>query len=59
MSLFYHIATERASSASPCVLVDYARLRDGGLVSYWLPVNQIELKESKAIVNAFCEIFPD
>jgi hypothetical protein len=37
----------------------YERLRDGGLASYWLPVIQIELTESKAIVKAFCEVFPD
>ena len=35
------------------------RLRDGGVVTYWLPVNQLWLSESKAIMRAFCDVFSD
>jgi len=35
------------------------RLRDGGLVSYWLPVFQLSLEETSAVVNAFCNVFDD
>lgn len=35
------------------------RLRDGGVVTYWLPVNQLWLSETKAIMRGFCDVFPD
>jgi hypothetical protein len=35
------------------------RLAPGGLVTYWLPVNQLLLRDSQAIVGAFCGAFPD
>jgi predicted membrane-bound spermidine synthase len=35
------------------------RLRDGGVVTYWLPVNQLWLSETKAIMRGFCDAFPD
>jgi len=35
------------------------RLRAGGVVTYWLPVNQLWLSETKAIIRAFCDAFPD
>ena len=35
------------------------RLREGGVVTYWLPVNQLWLSETKAIIRGFCDAFPD
>lgn len=35
------------------------RLREGGVATYWLPVNQLWLAETKAIMRGFCEAFPD
>ena len=35
------------------------RLREGGLVSYWLPVAQLSLDEASSILNAFCSVFED
>lgn len=35
------------------------RLRDGGVATYWLPVNQLWLSETKAIMRGFCRAFPD
>jgi hypothetical protein len=35
------------------------RLREGGIVTYWLPVYQLDLDESKAITRAFCDVFPN
>jgi spermidine synthase len=35
------------------------RLRDGGVLTYWLPVNQLWLSETKAIMRGFCAAFPD
>jgi predicted membrane-bound spermidine synthase len=35
------------------------RLAPGGLVSYWLPVYQMTVRESKAIVHGFCAVFED
>ncbi len=37
----------------------HARLADGGIFSYWLPVHSLEERETKAIVRAFCDVFPD
>ena len=35
------------------------RLADGGIASYWLPVYQLEVGESKAVIRAFCDAFAD
>ena len=35
------------------------RLREGGIVTYWLPVDQLWLSETKAIMRAFCDVFSD
>jgi spermidine synthase len=35
------------------------RLADGGVVTYWLPVDQLRLRESRSIVRAFCAAFAD
>lgn len=37
----------------------YDRLKENGLVSYWLPVFQLSLEETSSIVNAFCAVFED
>lgn len=37
----------------------HARLNPGGLASYWLPVDQLTLDSSRAILAAFCEVFSD
>jgi predicted membrane-bound spermidine synthase len=36
-----------------------ARLLPGGIVTYWLPVDQLMPADTKAVVGAFCEAFPD
>jgi hypothetical protein len=36
-----------------------ARLTDGGVVTYWLPVHNLLESDAKAIVRAFCEVFDD
>lgn len=35
------------------------RLTEGGIATYWLPVPQLTPTESKAIIKAFCNAFPD
>ena len=35
------------------------RLREGGIVTYWLPVHQIEAGTARAILAAFCNAFDD
>ena len=35
------------------------RLNEGGMVSYWLPVDQLSVQSSQAIAAAFCEVFVD
>jgi len=35
------------------------RLVDGGAATYWLPVNELTLADSKAIIRAFCSVFED
>ena len=35
------------------------RLKPGGLASYWLPVDQLSLESSRAILAAFCAAFED
>lgn len=34
-------------------------LTPGGWASYWLPVDQLSLQSSKAVINAFCSAFAD
>lgn len=35
----------------------YDRLRDGGVVTYWLPVYQLKVEETKSILQGFREVF--
>jgi spermidine synthase len=35
------------------------RLTQGGIVTYWLPVHNILLSDTKAITRAFCDVFVD
>jgi spermidine synthase len=35
------------------------RLADGGIATYWLPVNQLSLADTRAMVAAFCNAFED
>jgi spermidine synthase len=37
----------------------HRRLAPGGVVTYWLPVYQLEVAGAKAIVKGFCEAFSD
>jgi predicted membrane-bound spermidine synthase len=37
----------------------HARLNEGGLVTYWLPVHNLTESDALAIARAFCEIFAD
>jgi spermidine synthase len=34
-------------------------LREGGVVTYWLPIEQLHRSESQAILRAFCDAFRD
>ena len=36
-----------------------SRLRPGGFLTYWLPVHSLEEDDSRAVVRAFCDAFPD
>jgi len=35
------------------------RLAPGGLATYWLPVNQLEPRGARAVIAAWCTVFPD
>jgi len=35
------------------------RLSRGGMVTYWLPVHLLDVAQTKAIVRAFCNVFPN
>lgn len=35
------------------------RLKDGGIVSFWLPIYQVTVDETKAILRAFHNVFPN
>jgi hypothetical protein len=35
----------------------YERLNDGGIITYWLPVYQMEVSDTKAVLKAFCNVF--
>jgi spermidine synthase len=37
----------------------HRRLAPGGIVTYWLPVDQLLLPDTQAILGAFCGAFPD
>lgn len=37
----------------------YDHLSDGGMTSYWLPVNQLFESDAAAIIKAFCNVFSD
>jgi spermidine synthase len=34
-------------------------LSEGGVTTYWLPVEQLQLRETRSIVQGFCAAFPD
>ena len=36
-----------------------SRMRPGGILTYWLPVYQLEPREMRAIVSGFCAVFED
>jgi predicted membrane-bound spermidine synthase len=36
-----------------------SRLAPGGIVTYWLPVDQLLAPDTRAILGAFCDAFPD
>ncbi len=36
-----------------------ARLKEGGIVSFWLPIYQVTVDETKAILRAFHNVFPN
>jgi len=35
------------------------RLKEGGIATFWLPINQLKVEESKAILRAFHNAFPN
>jgi spermidine synthase len=35
------------------------RLKEGGVATFWLPINQLKLEEAKAILHAFHNAFPN
>jgi len=35
------------------------RLEEGGVNSYWLPVHQLTFDDTRAIIRAYCEVFPN
>ncbi len=37
----------------------YDHLSEGGLTTYWLPVYQLRASDSRSIIKAFCNVFPD
>jgi spermidine synthase len=37
----------------------YSRLSDGGVATYWLPVEELEENDARAVVRAFCAAFVD
>ena len=34
-------------------------LNEGGITTYWLPIMDLEAEDTKAIIRAFCDVFPD
>ena len=37
----------------------YDRLNPGGINTYWLPVHNLTEADTKAIIGAYCDVFPD
>jgi spermidine synthase len=37
----------------------YDHLSEGGIVTYWLPVYQLKVSESKSILKGFCNVFKE
>jgi len=37
----------------------YDRLADGGITTYWLPVHNTLMSDTRAIIRAFCDVFED
>jgi spermidine synthase len=37
----------------------HARLREGGVATYWLPVEELDEGDARAVVAAFCAVFAD
>jgi spermidine synthase len=35
------------------------RLNEGGITTYWLPILDLLAEDTKAIIRAFCDVFPD
>ena len=35
-----------------------SRLKEGGIATFWLPINQLKVDEAKAILRAFHNAFP-
>jgi len=35
------------------------RLAEGGMVTYWLPVHSLTPADARAVMKAFCQVFPD
>src|SRR5205814_3970227 len=36
-----------------------SRLKEGGIATFWLPINQLKVNEAKAILRAFHSAFPN
>ncbi|HET6888965.1 MAG TPA: hypothetical protein VFH87_13700 [Candidatus Udaeobacter sp.] len=36
-----------------------SRLKEGGIATFWLPINQVKVEEAKAILRAFHNAFPN
>jgi Spermidine synthase len=36
-----------------------SRLNEGGIATFWLPINQLKVDEAKAILRAFHNAFPN
>src|SRR6266540_2269427 len=37
----------------------HSRLKEGGIATFWLPINQLKVDEAKAILRAFHDAFPN
>ncbi len=35
------------------------RLNEGGMTTYWVPILDLSAEDTKAILRAFCDVFPD
>jgi predicted membrane-bound spermidine synthase len=36
----------------------HERLKDGGIVTYWLPIHQLTQGDARSILRGFCDVFP-